>query len=92
MESPRERGRGRIPNILTNGQAAAYSSFRRIRIETRERAGIRRQERSKSLSVILIPAVYFAAFCAHFASVLRKGLAPAGGSTSPVNAALNVTI
>lgn len=33
---------------------------------------------------------YFAASCAHFASVVRKEFAAAGGSTSPVNAALNV--
>ena len=30
MAKARERGRGRIPRILMNGQAAAYSSFRRI--------------------------------------------------------------
>ena len=33
---------------------------------------------------------YLAASCAHFASVVRKEFAAAGGSTSPVSAALNV--
>ena len=35
---------------------------------------------------------YFAASCAHFAKELRNGFAAAGGSTSPVNAVLNVTM
>ena len=35
---------------------------------------------------------YLAASCAHFASVVRKEFAAGGGSTSPVNAALNVTM
>jgi hypothetical protein len=30
MAKAREKDRGRIPRILMNGQAAAYSSFRRI--------------------------------------------------------------
>src|ERR1700681_3068346 len=37
-------------------------------------------------------AAYFAASCAQFASVVRKGFAAGGGSTSPVNAALKVTM
>ena len=35
---------------------------------------------------------YLTASWAHFASVVRKAFAAGGGSTSPVNAALNVTI
>ena len=35
---------------------------------------------------------YFAASCAHFVSVVKKGFASAGGSTSPVSAALNDTM
>src|ERR1700694_997523 len=35
---------------------------------------------------------YFAASCAQLARVVRKGLAAGGGSTSPVNAALKVTM
>lgn len=31
IAKPRARDRGRIPRVLMNGQAAAYSSFRRIR-------------------------------------------------------------
>ena len=37
-------------------------------------------------------ARYFAASCAHFASVLRKGFAAAGGSISPVSAVRNGTM
>ena len=37
-------------------------------------------------------SIYFAASCAHFASVLRNAFALAGGSTSPVNEALEVTM
>ena len=35
---------------------------------------------------------YFAASCAQCAKVVRKGFAAGGGSTSPVNVALNVTM
>jgi len=36
--------------------------------------------------------IYLAASCAHFASELKNGCAGAGASTSPVRAALNVTM
>jgi hypothetical protein len=35
---------------------------------------------------------HFAASCAHFASVVRNGFAAAGGSTSPVSDAFDVTM
>lgn len=35
---------------------------------------------------------YFAASCAHFASVLKKAFALAGGSISPVSDAFDVTM
>lgn len=39
MPTARERGRGRMPRILINGQAAAYSSFLRIRKSSLYHAG-----------------------------------------------------
>ena len=83
-----------------NGQAAAYSSFRRIRESvTVSPAKIACQTETNAATASLAAQsselealVYYAASCAHFASELKNGFAPAGGSTSPVRAALKVTI
>lgn len=78
----RAKGRGNMPRIFMNGQAAAYSSFRRIQ---EKRHFIMRKNSD-------VAARYLAASCAHFAKELKNGFAAAGGSTSPVKAALNVTM
>src|ERR1039457_7288639 len=107
IAKPRERGRGKVPRILMNGQAAAYSSFRRIRrsvtvspgkiacqtsthLSPRPTLNLGQDEVLRSEVECPRPASYFAACCAHFASVVRKAFAAGGGSTSPVNAALKV--
>ena len=81
--NPRASGRGIRPRILMNGQAAAYSSFRRIEVGRRCRG-------PRSEAQVLRSDSYFAASCAHFASVVRKEFAAGGGSTSPVSAAFEV--
>lgn len=82
MAKARANGRGKMPRSFMNGQAAAYSSFRRIQ---EKRHSIMRKNSDEL-------GRYFAASCAHFAKELRNGFAAAGGSTSPVSAALNVTM
>ena len=95
MAKARERGRGRAPRILINGHAAAYSSFRRIRKASLYHAYSLGQIRlcdQNDRKKQLFDDSYFAASCAHFASVLKNGFAGAGASTSPVSAAFEVTM
>ena len=83
-----------------NGQAAAYSSFRRIQGrcmpdryagEPSVPSGDSPRLSGRAQLDCLAPT-YFAAACAHFASELRKEFAPGGGSTSPVKAAFEVIL
>ena len=107
IANARETERGIRPRILINGQAAAYSSFRRIREVMTEHKPRRTRNLTKETategltSCTFVPFVvislasqtaYFAASCAHFASVLRNAYAPAGGSISPVSDAFGVTM
>ena len=67
------------------GEFTRFSSlYVRARPEERQ---LQLEAGSQKLAV-----TYFAASWAHFAKVDRKGFAGAGGSTSPVNAALKVTM
>jgi hypothetical protein len=84
IANARASGRGKIPKILMNGHAAAYSNFRRM--------GKRDRITQKSSLSKGLPEGYFAASIAHFASVERNAFAGAGGSIAPVSAAFGVTM
>jgi hypothetical protein len=94
---PLASGRGRIPRIFMNGQAAAYSS--RCRIQEAEpyhcRPRFANQEESEIYPVICandVPLLYFAAASAHCAREAKKAFAPGGGSISPISAVLKGTM
>src|SRR5471032_34949 len=99
MPAARAKGRGRIPRTLINGQASAYSIRRRI-VEKRDRiskTNCRSQNSATERSRLLTnpfsaDASYFAATCAHFASVVRNTFASGGGGIVPFSEVLNGTM
>ena len=80
--------------------ARPYLSTRRSQNRSRpsprtlpaRRGAIRGELHTQKFEPRVRRAHYLAASCAHFANVVKNGFAAAGGSTSPVSAALNVTM